>query len=148
MSEVPTPQSESTAIEIVRREGSARSYKCVDNGLTAGDIAFFPNSSGIAKAIGGTSGGISNIAGVALYTTVSGARAVTIKGVVRCKWDGVTAGVLGQGIGASTTNSGWFEITPAIASSGSYLVIGRYVDTSVGTLAAANSGTLVAVELL
>lgn len=146
MSEVPIPVSESTAIEVVRREGSNHSYKSVST-ISAGDLLFFPNSSGVAQGVGGTSGGISNFPGVALYDAVSGARCPTIKGFVRSRWDGVTAGVLGQPIALSTTRSGWFEITPARASSGSYLDIGRYIDTSVGTLAAGNSGTLVVVEL-
>ena len=146
MSEVPSPVSESTAIEIVRKEGSARSWKAIDS-ITAGDLMWFPNSSGVRQIVGGTSGGISAFAGIALYTQTSGNRVTTIHGKVRCKWDGVTAGPLGSAIGGSTTRSGWFEVAPGVASSGSYLVLGQYIDTGVGTLAAANSGTLVAVEV-
>ena len=147
MSELPTPVSESTAIEIVRKEGTARSFKSV-GALVAGELLYFANSSGVTQIVGGTSGGISAFAGIALYTQTSGNRVTTIRGKVRCRWDGATAGPLGASIAGSTTRSGWFEVTSGIAASGqSYLVLGQYIDTGVGTLATANSGTLVAVEI-
>lgn len=145
MSELPTPVSESTAIEIVRKEGTARSFKSV-GALVAGELLYFANSSGVTQGVGGTSGGLAAYAGVALFTQTSGNRVTTIHGKHRARWDGVTVGALGSAIGLSTTRSGWFEVNPAAASSGSYLNIGQYIDTGIGTLAAANSGTLVVVE--
>jgi hypothetical protein len=143
MSEIPTPVSESTAIEVVRKEGSTFSAKSVDNTLTAGDIVQY-NASGILKATGLGSGVFETIAGVLLYTCASGNRGVAIRGKVRATWDGASTTLnYGAPIAVSTTHSGWFE-----ASSGDSIPIGVYVGLYGGSqLAAANSGQLAVVEI-
>ena len=144
MSELPSAVSESTAIEWVRIEGAGRSAKAVAS-ITAGELVGYVTSSGLAQIPGGTSGGRSIVFGAALYTQTSGNRATAIKGKVRVRWDGVANAKLGDPIGVSTTRSGWWETSQNTSGD---LVVGQYIDQSVGTTAAANSGTLVLVELL
>ena len=143
MSEIPTPVSESTAIEVVRKEGSTLSVKSVDNTITAGDILMF-NASGVLKQAGGIGSGDSfTLAGVTLYTCASGNRTVVIRGKVRATWDGVNTGNFGVPIAPSLTHSGWFE-----TSSGLVYPIGVFIGNGGGSqLAAANSGTLQVVEI-
>lgn len=139
MSEIPTPVSESTAIEVVRREGSARSFKSVST-ITAGDFVYFANNSGVVQTIEAIDA--SRIPGVALYDAASGNRVTTIKGKARARWDGT--GTVGKGtqIVSSDLRSGWFE--PLGASTSGTLIIGYSHDV----LAAANSGLLNVVEVL
>lgn len=138
MSEVPTPVSESTAIEIRRIEGSVRSQKSVST-ITAGDLLYNLNNSGVVQAIEAIDAG--RIVGVAWYDAVSGARVVYGKGHVRARWDGAGTVNKGTQIVSSDLRSGWFEPLGAVTSG--TLILGR----SVNELAAANSGTLVEVEI-
>lgn len=140
MSYLPTPVSESTAAEIVRREGSAKGFTTNDT-ITQSDIVKLANGSGLVRAVNGDL--LPIIDGVAIYTAVSGARTVAIKGRVRAVWDGVGTVVPGTVLGVSAARSGWFE--PSASTSGQ-LQIGYYRGTAA--LAAANSGTAVEVELL
>lgn len=143
MSEIPTAVSESTAIEVVRKEGSTLSAVSVDNTITAGDILQF-NASGVLKANGVGSGVTNTIAGVTLYTSASGNRTVMIRGKVRATYDGVTAGTYGVPIAVSHTHSGWFEV-----SSGDTLPLGVFIGNGGGSQLSttANSGTLQVVEI-
>lgn len=138
MSEVPTPVSESTAIEIKRTEGKTFSAKAVDT-ITAGDFVYFSNNSGLIQAIEAING--DSIVGVALYDAISGERCVTIKGHVRARWDGTGTVNKGTIIVSSDVRSGWFEPLGAVTSG--TLILGY----SINNLAAANSGTLVEVFL-
>ena len=133
--QLPTPVSESTAIEIVRKEGATFSQKSVST-ITAGDILYNLNNSGLVQVIGNIQG--EACAGVALYDAVSGTVATTVRGHLRCRWDGTGTVNRGTVIGSSATRSGWFE--PSALASGN-LVLGH----SIANLAAANSGTLVEV---
>jgi hypothetical protein len=144
MSELPSPVSESTAAEYQRIEGTARSAKAVA-AITLGEIVGFVTSSGYAQIPGGTSGGSAIVQGVALYTQTSGNRATVIRGKVRSRWDGVANAKLGDPIAVSTTRSGWWETSQSTSGE---LVVGKYIDTIVGTTAAANSGTLLLVEII
>jgi len=138
MSELPTPVSESTAIEVVRQEGSARSWPANDT-LAAGDIVY-TTPSGLAKAIISTQAWM--CPGAVLYTAVSGSRAVTIKGKVRARWDG--SGTLNRGVVIQQgAHSGWFTVAVAnIFASGTHL--GLSWDNGGAT----TSGKLHVVELL
>lgn len=138
MSEVPTPVSESTAIEIKRTEGKTFSAKAVDT-ITAGDFVYFSTNSGLIQAIEAING--DSIVGVALYDAISGERCVTIKGHVRARWDGTGTVNKGTIIVSSDVRSGWFEPLGAVTSG--TLILGY----SINNLAAANSGTLVEVFL-
>ncbi len=143
MSEVPTPVSESTAIEIVRKEGSARSVKAV-NTITAGDLLWLPNASGATQTVT-FSGTRDTVIGAALYSAVSGGRVTTIKGKVQVKWDGAGSPIFGSPIAPSTVRSGWFEF-----SSGTAAPIGILWGSIVGAgfaAVAGNSGTLLVVEI-
>jgi len=141
MSELPTPVSESTAIEVVRQEGMARSFKSVST-LTAGDICYFANNSGIVQVIAGVSR-LEHV-GAALYDAASGNRATTIRGKIRARWDGTGTPGLSVPIGSSATRSGWWEVS---ADTSGVFAIGQYLDVSVPNPGATNSGTLLVVEL-
>ena len=143
MSELPTPVSESTAIEVVRKEGSTRSQKAVDT-ITAGEILTI-NNSGAVRAIG-LSGIAPLLMGVALYTATSGNRVVTIRGKLRSFWDGAGTVVNGTPIAVSTTRSGWFE--PYAGTSGINVIGYFFGDAPGASLAASNSGTLQVVDIL
>lgn len=138
MSEVPTPVSESTAIEIKRVEGATKSDKAVDT-ITAGDLIYYGTNSGLIQAIEAINGG--SIVGAALYDASSGARVVAIKGHVRCRWDGTGTVNKGTLIVSSDVRSGWFEPLGAVTSG--TLILGY----SHNNLGASNSGTLVPVQL-
>ena len=146
MSEVPTAYSESTAIELVRKEGTARSFKSISASNVAG-IIVKQVSGGVLPTLGTEDPQV--VAGVLLYPAASGPRAVTIRGKVRAFWDGLSSGGTtypGQEIQLSYTNSGWFTGGNA---SGAWSAIGTYVGTP-GTstaLGATNSGLLQVVEL-
>lgn len=144
MSEVPSVVSESTAIEVVRKEGSTLSAKVV-NKVSAGDIlSALLNSSGLTQAIN-ASGNLATVAGVALYQATSGQRTTCIKGKVRSTWDGTGTVTFGTPIDVSTTQSGWFE--PA-GTSGTVTQIGWFYGTGAGSsLGASNSGTLQVVVI-
>lgn len=137
MSEIPAAVSESTAIEIVRTEGSAHSEKSVTT-LTAGDIVYFANNSGLVQVVAAINS--YSIFGIALYDATSGNRVTTIRGKVRGRWDGTGTVNKGTSIGSSATRSGWFE--PSAITSG-VLNIGF----SYNNLGATNSGTLTPIEL-
>lgn len=142
MSEVPTPVSESTAIEVVRKEGTALSWKAVDT-IVAGDLLYQINASGVDLCVGTISA--PGTVGVALFGQTSGGRVTTIKGKVRAIWDGVGTLNYGTVIGNSTTQSGYF--TPGANTSGAF-ILGTAIGTGPGFLAvAANSGQLVVVDL-
>lgn len=150
MSEVPTPVNESTAIEFKRLEGSTLSDKSIGT-ITAGEILWWPNNSGLRQADGNET--VRELAGVALYDAASGKRAVTARGLLRVRWDG--AGTLNRGvpIGVSTTRSGWFEpVTIASLSGGGsgLLSIGHYpgLGGDVSNPGAGQSGTLLIVDIL
>ena len=138
MSEVPTPVSESTAAEIVRTEGSTRSFKSVDNTIVSSDLIML-NASGAVKA---TSGSVTEYLGCTIYTAGSGQRVVVERGKMRATWDGAsTTLAAGAPIGISVTHSGWFE--------GSSLTSGaNVIGYNVTNLAATQSGTLQIVSLL
>ena len=139
MSEVPTPVSESTAIEIVRGEGATISQKSVST-ITAGDFVYNLNNSGVVQAIEAIDA--ERILGVAAYDAASGKRCVVLReGHVRARWDGAGTVNKGTQIVSSDLRSGWFE--PLGASTSGTLIIGF----SVNELAAANSGTLVEVVI-
>lgn len=138
MSEVPTPVSEATNVEIKRIEGATFSEKAVDT-LTAGDLVYHSTNSGLIQAIEAINGG--SIVGACLYDAVSGERVIAIKGHVRCRWDGTGTVSKGTLIVSSDVRSGWFEPLGAVTSG--TLIVGR----SVNALVAANSGTLVPVML-
>lgn len=132
MSEVPTPVSESTAIEIVRKEGSTFSAKSVST-ISAGDLVYWVNNSGLAEAIES----VANLTspGIALYDAVSGSRCVTIRGHLRARWDGAGTVNKGSPIAPSATYSGMFTL--GVAGSGT-LIWGL----SVNNLGTSNSGQL------
>ena len=138
MSEIPAAVSESTAIEIVRLEGATRSAKSVST-ITGGDFLYNLNNSGVVQAIEAIDAG--RIIGVALYDAVSGNRVTAIKGHVRARWDGTGTVNKGTQIVSSDVRSGWFE--PLGASTSGTLILGY----SYNELAAANSGTLVEVQV-
>lgn len=138
MSEVPSPVSESTAIEIKRKEGSTFSAKAVET-ITAGDFVYFSTNSGLIQAIEAIDA--VRIVGVSLWDAVSGERCVTVKGHVRARWDGTGTVNKGTQIVSSDVRSGWFE--PLGASTSGTLILGY----SVNNLGASNSGTLVEVVL-
>ena len=134
--QLPTPVSESTAIEIVRKEGATFSQKSVST-ITAGDFVYNLNNSGLVQAIEAIDA--QSIAGVALYDAVSGAVCTTIRGHVRARWDGAGTVNRGTQIVSSDVRSGWFEPLGAVTSG--TLILGR----SLANLGTANSGTLVEV---
>lgn len=134
--QVPAAVSESTAIEIVRKEGSTFSQKSVST-ITAGDFVYNSTNSGLVQAIEAIAA--NSIPGVALYDAVSGTVCTTIKGHVRARWDGTGTVNRGTQIVSSDVRSGWFE--PLGAETSGTLVLGR----SIANLGASNSGTLVEV---
>ena len=138
MSEIPTPVSESTAIEIVRLEGSTKSTKAVDT-FVAGNVAYFLNNSGLTKVIANIRA--KSIPGVVLYDAVSGERVVTLQGKVRVFWDGNGTVNRGTPLQTSSNRSGWVEATGTIVS-GDVFDIGY----SENALAAANSGLLIVMN--
>jgi hypothetical protein len=93
MSEVPSVVSESTAIELVRREGTARSWKA-NNTINAGELLWYPNASGVVQTVT-FSGTRDTVLGAALFNQTSGGRVVTIKGKVQVRWDGATVRLRG-----------------------------------------------------
>jgi len=138
MTYVPTPVSESTAIEVVRIEGATRSAKAVST-ITAGDFVYHLNNSGVVQAIEAIDAG--SILGVALYDAVSGNNTTIIKGHVRARWDGTGTVNKGTQIVSSDVRSGWFEPLGAVTSG--TLILG-YSYNNLGTT---NSGTLVEVQV-
>jgi hypothetical protein len=141
MSELPTPVSESTSVEIVRLEGRSHSHKSVST-ILAGNI-LVTNASGALQTVG--TEGTWAIVGVALYGAVSGARVDVIKGWVRALWDGTGTASDGALIYGSTTYSGMFSAT---AVSGQANAIGRvHLQPGGVSLAAANSGLVSPVEI-
>jgi len=142
MSEVPTPVSESTAIEVVRKEGSALSWKAIDT-IVAGALLYQVNASGVDLCVGTISSPAT--VGVALSQASSGGRVTTIRGKVRAIWDGAGTLTYGTVIGNSTTQSGYF--TPGANTSGAF-ILGTCIGTGPGFLATgANSGQLVVVNI-
>jgi len=147
---LPNPVTESTAIEIQRREGTARSQILIGTGATAsGGFVAAGNlmkwsSSGLIQTVGGEDPQATW--GVLLYQGVSGSLATVIKGRVRVYWDGSGTVTPGSEIASSATYSGWF--TGLATGSGPSFSIGLYAPFPGGTsLAAANSGMLQPVEL-
>ena len=134
--QLPAAVSESTAIEIVRKEGSTFSQKSVST-ITAGDFVYNLNNSGLVQAIEAIDA--KSIPGVALFDAVSGKTCTAIKGRVRARWDGTGTVNRGTLIVSSDVRSGWFEPLGAVTSG--TLILGR----SIGNLGASNSGTLVEV---
>ncbi|HKT22504.1 MAG TPA: hypothetical protein VJR06_07855 [Nitrososphaerales archaeon] len=142
---VPSPVSESTAIEIQRKEGTGRSQKVI--GIAGGGTVPAGNimklgSSGLIQTVG--SEDPAAVFGALLYQSVSGSVSTCIRGRVRAFWDGAGTVTPGSEIQLSSTYSGW--VTGAV--SGPDFSIGFYEPFVGGvSLAAANSGTLVPVEL-
>lgn len=139
MSEVPLPVSESTAIEIVRKEGSAQSFKAIGT-ITAGELLKW-GVSGVIQMVG-TELDNGVFLGAAIQNATSGQRVTVIKGWVQARWDGVGTVNPGTLLVASTTRSGWFTAGTTLSggmSIGIYSPFGGNVTT---TLAAANSGLL------
>jgi hypothetical protein len=137
----PTPNSESTAIEVRRLEGSVHSYPC-NQAVTAGNLVKGA-ASGVIYTVGTEDASV--LLGVVFYTTTSGQRAVYGKGQVRCYWDGVGTPAIGSEIQMSATQSGWFT---AIVSGGVGYGIGRYDPLpGGGALGAAQSGTLQVITI-
>ena len=101
MSELPTPVSESTSPEIVRKEGTAISTKAIGP-ISAGNILVLTNASGAYLAVPNATA-LSQNFGVALEQATSGQRVTTIKGHVRAIWDGTGSPVYGSPIGISAT---------------------------------------------
>ncbi len=144
MSELPTPVSESTAIEIIRREGATNSYKAIGT-LTGGDLLKW-GASGVVQMVGTeTDNGL--FVGVAAQNATSGQRVTTMKGYVQIKWDGV--GTVNAGttlLVASTTRSGWFTAGTALSGGMSIGIFSPLGGNATAALAAANSGLLQPVE--
>lgn len=131
----PTPSSESTAIEIRRKEGTVVSFVALGT-ITAGNLVKLTNS-GVIQTVGTEDPML--IAGAAFYTATSGNRVTVGKGQVRVQWDGVGVPKPGDEVQASATQSGWFT---AVVSGPSF-TIGYYAPLPGGlTLGASNSGLL------
>ena len=148
MSEAPGVVYESTAIEVVRKEGSTLSAKYIGPNILAGNIlaagGSAANASGLSCAFVG-SGQLATVAGVALMPATSGQRVTVIKGKVRAFFDGSATASFGQAIDLSTAQSGWFE--PA-GTSGVVTQLGFFFGTGAGSSAGATaSGTLQVVVL-
>jgi hypothetical protein len=134
----PTPSSESTAIEIRRKEGTVVSFVAATT-VTAGQLMKLTNS-GALQTVGTEDANA--VIGAAFYQAASGARVVVGKGQVRSFWDGVGTVTAGVEVTLSAVQSGWFS-----TSGGAFLSglgsIGYYAPLpGGGTLVAANSGTL------
>ena len=149
---LPNVVTESTAIEIQRKEGSARSWLVVGTAATAsggvvlaGNIMKLTNS-GLIQTVGTEDP--QSVFGVALYQAVSGQPTTCIRGRVRAFWDGINSGgtiTPGLELQLSYTYSGW--VTGGNAS-GAWTAIGIYEPfVGGGNLGAANSGTLIPLEL-
>ena len=141
---LPNPVSESTAVEIVRKEGSAHSWKVLGT-IPAGNIVKL-TSSGLIQTVGTEDP--TDIFGVLLYAGVSGTPQTAIRGWVRAFWDGIASGgtiTPGFELSLSYTLSGW--VTGGNAS-GALTSIGFYNPLiGGGNLGATNSGTLIPLEL-
>jgi len=145
---LPTPVTESTAIEIQRKEGSARSWMigtAAGGTVKAGNIMKLGNS-GLLATVGTEDP--QSVFGVLLYQGASGQLSTTIRGRVRAFWDGIASGgtiTPGLEMQLSYTNSGW--VTGGNAS-GAWTAIGIYEPfPGGGNLGAANSGQLIPMEL-
>ncbi len=143
MSEVPTPVTESTSIEIVRREGTAKSYKAIGT-ITGGELLKW-GASGVIQMVG-TETDNPLFVGAAIQAATSGQRVTVIKGWVQSRWDG--AGTVNPGtlLVASTTRSGWFTAGTALSGGMSIGIFSPFGGNVTTALAAANSGLLQGVE--
>jgi len=141
---VPKAVTESTAIEIQRKEGSARSWTIASGSLAAGQIVKL-TSSGLAGTVGTEDP--ADIFGIAIFQGVSGGPTTAIRGRVRGWWDGVGTLTPGAELQLSANGSGGW-VTGAV--SGPSFSIGFYNPFyGAGTAAAASySGQLVPMELL
>jgi hypothetical protein len=139
----PTPVSESTAIEVRRIEGTAKSYVlgAVAAPILAGNIVK-GGASGVIQTVG--SEDPEAVLGVTLYNANSGQRVTTVRGQVRCYWDGVGSPTVGSEIQPSSTYSGWFTAYV----SGALYSLGYYdPQPGTGSLTSANSGTLQVINI-
>lgn len=136
----PTPYSESTAIEVRRKEGTVISNVAIGT-ITAGNLVKNTNSGVIQTA--GTED-VQSVLGVAFYTATSGNRVVIGRGQVRSYWDGAGTVTAGSLIQTSQTQSGWFT---GILSGPSYSLGTFAPQPGTGTLGASNSGTLQVILL-
>ena len=143
MSEVPTPVSESTAIEIVRTEGSSHSFKAIGT-ITAGEILKWGASGAIQEV--GTEADNETFLGVAIQNATSGQRVDVIKGWVQVRWDGVGTVNPGTLLNSSTTRSGWFTAGTALSGGMAIGIYSPFGGNTTTALAAANSGTLLGVR--
>ncbi len=139
----PTPSSESTAIEIRRKEGTVVSF-VTNTTVTAGQLLKLTNS-GLVQTLGTEDANA--VVGAAFYQASSGARCTVGKGQVRSFWDGVGTVTPGIEVTLSAVQSGWFS-----SSGGAFLSglgsIGYYAPLpGGGTLGATNSGTLQPIML-
>ena len=153
----PTPVTESTAIEIQRKEGSARS--ALLGGFTgtstipAGTIVKLMGS-GLIQTVGTEDP--QDVFGVTLYQGVSGSLATTIRGRVRCFFDGVNSGGASLAPGTELQLSYTYSGSVTLGNtSGAIDVVGFYSPFYGGTGApggaalslTTNSGQLIPVEL-
>ena len=143
MSEVPLPVTESTAIEIVRREGTGKSYKAIGT-ITAGELLKWGASGAIQMV--GTETDNPLFIGAAIQNATSGQRVTVIKGWVQVRWDGVGTVNPGTLLVASTTRSGWFTAGTALSGAMSVGIFSPFGGNTTTALAAANSGLLQGVE--
>jgi hypothetical protein len=139
----PTPSSESTAIEVRRKEGTVVSYVAMVT-IAAGNLLKLTNS-GALQTVGTEDPNA--VVGAAYYQAASGARVTVGKGQVRAFWDGVGTVTPGVEVTLSAVQSGWFS-----TSGGAFLSglgsIGYYSPLpGTGTLGASNSGTLQVIML-
>lgn len=145
MSEVPTQVSESAAIEIVRKEGSAQSFKAIGT-ITAGEVLKWGASGAIQMVGTELDNGV--FLGVALQNATSGQRVTVAKGWLRIPWDSVGTVTNGTLLVASTTRSGWFTAGTTLSGGMSIGIYSPQGGNTVAALAAANSGLLQAVRTI
>ena len=143
MSEVPTPVTESTAIEIVRKEGTGKSYKAIGT-ITAGELLKW-GASGVIQMVG-TETDNELFIGAAAQSATSGQRVTTFKGWLQVRWDGVGTVNPGTLLVASTTRSGWFTAGTALSGGMTVAIYSPFGGNTTTALAAANSGLLQGVE--
>jgi len=140
---LPKPVTESTAIEIQRKEGSARSWPACAT-ITAGQILKLTNS-GLTQTVGTEDP--QDVFGIALFQGVSGSPTTVIKGRVRAFWDGTGTLVPGSEISLSLSGVGMVGANSAM--SGVLTSVGFYSPFyGGGTVPSSSSGGLIPVELL
>ena len=143
---VPTPVSESTAIEWRRVEGTAHSFKAAAVGsIPAGSLVKF-GASGILQMIG-TELDNGVFLGVTLYTATSGSIVTVARGQMRVAWDGAGTVSPGTLLVASATYSGMFTAGTTL-SGGMSIGVYEPLPGTFANLAAANSGQLQLVRTI